>query len=162
MQQGTSEKVALVINFLAAFATGFILAYIRNWRLALALSSILPCIAITGTVMNRAVSGYMALSLRHVSAGGTVAEEVIGTIRTAQAFGSQRTLAGLYERHVEESRKVDAKMAIWQGGGLAVFFFVIYSAYGLSFNFGATLINEGHGGFLSSQHLYFVWMYADA
>ncbi|KZP07050.1 P-loop containing nucleoside triphosphate hydrolase protein [Athelia psychrophila] len=144
VQQGTSEKVALCVNFLAAFATGFILAYIRNWRLALALSSILPCIAITGTVMNKAVSGYMALSLRHVSAGGTVAEEVIGTIRTAQAFGSQKVLAALYDTHVEESRKVDAKAAIWQGGGVAFFFFVIYSSYGLSFNFGATLINEGH------------------
>ncbi|KAF7978444.1 hypothetical protein HWV62_632 [Athelia sp. TMB] len=144
VQMGTSEKVALCVNFLAAFATGFILAYVRNWRLALALSSILPCIGITGAVMNKAVSGYMALSLRHVSAGGTVAEEVIGTIRTAQAFGSQRTLATLYEGHVDAARRVDSKAAVWQGGGLAVFFFVIYSAYALSFNFGATLINEGH------------------
>lgn len=35
VQQGMSEKVALVVSFLSAFATGFILAYIRNWRLAL-------------------------------------------------------------------------------------------------------------------------------
>ncbi|KZP07068.1 hypothetical protein FIBSPDRAFT_804345, partial [Athelia psychrophila] len=144
VQQGTSEKVALSVSFLAAFATGFILAYIRNWRLALAVSSILPCIAIAGTVMNKAVSGYAALSLQHVSAGGTVAEEIIGTIRTAQAFGNQKVLAALYDTHVEESRKVNAKEAIWQGAGVAFFFFVIYSSYGLSFNFGATLINEGH------------------
>ena len=59
VQQGTSEKVALVVNFLAAFVTGFVLAYCKSWRLALALSSILPCIAITGAVMNRFVSTYM-------------------------------------------------------------------------------------------------------
>ncbi|KZP29744.1 P-loop containing nucleoside triphosphate hydrolase protein [Athelia psychrophila] len=144
VQQGTSEKVALCVEFLAAFVAAFILAYVRNWRLALALSSILPCIAIAGAVMTRAVSGYTAFSLRHISAGGTVAEEVIGTIRTAQAFGIQKVLAELYDTHVEESRKVDAKAAMWQGGGLAFSFFVIYSAYGLSFNFGATLINQGH------------------
>lgn len=59
VQQGTSEKVALVVNFLSAFVTGFILAYVRSWRLALALSSILPCIGIMGGVMNKFVSTYM-------------------------------------------------------------------------------------------------------
>ena len=36
----------MVVNFLGAFITGFILAYVRSWRLALAMSSMLPCIAI--------------------------------------------------------------------------------------------------------------------
>ncbi|EGO23855.1 hypothetical protein SERLADRAFT_450147 [Serpula lacrymans var. lacrymans S7.9] len=144
VQQGMSEKVALVVNFLSAFATGFILAYIRSWRLALALSSILPCIAVTGSVMNRFVSKYMQLSLKHVADGGTLAEEVISTVRTAQAFGTQKILSALYDGHIEGSRVVDSKAAIWHGGGLAVFFFVIYSAYALAFDFGTTLINDGH------------------
>lgn len=59
MQQGTSEKVALIVNFLAAFITGFALAYAKSWRLALALSSILPCISLTGAVMNKFISAYM-------------------------------------------------------------------------------------------------------
>lgn len=59
VQQGSSEKVAIVIQFLAAFITGFVVAYVRSWRLALALTSILPCIAITGGIMNKIVSKYM-------------------------------------------------------------------------------------------------------
>ena len=59
VQQGMSEKIALVVSFLSAFVTGFVLAYIRSWRLALALSSILPCIGITGAVMNKAISKHM-------------------------------------------------------------------------------------------------------
>ncbi|KAF8650034.1 hypothetical protein AX16_005451 [Volvariella volvacea WC 439] len=58
VQQGISEKVALVVNFIVAFISGFILAYVQSWRLALALSSILPCIAITGGLMDRALSTY--------------------------------------------------------------------------------------------------------
>lgn len=54
-----SEKVALVVNFLGAFACGFAVAYARSWRLALAMSSILPCIAITGGIMNKFISTYM-------------------------------------------------------------------------------------------------------
>ncbi|KAI0714082.1 P-loop containing nucleoside triphosphate hydrolase protein [Cerioporus squamosus] len=143
VQQGTSEKVAMVVNFLAAFVTGFILAYVRCWRLALAMSSILPCIAIAGGVMNRFISKYMQLSLQHVAEGGTLAEEVFSTVRTAQAFGTQRILANIYDTHVQASRAVDAKAAVWHGAGLSFFFFVIYGAYGLAFNFGTTLINHG-------------------
>lgn len=131
VQQGISEKVALVVNFLAAFVTGFVLAYVKSWRLALALSSILPCIAITGSVMNKFISTYMQLSLKHVAEAGSLAEEVISTVRTAHAFGSQRELADLYDVFIGKARKIDMKAAVWHGGGLAVFFFVIYASYAL-------------------------------
>ena len=59
VQQGISEKVPLAISFLAAFVTGFTLAYVRNWRLALALSSILPAMLIIGGFMFRDLSKYI-------------------------------------------------------------------------------------------------------
>jgi len=71
------------------------------------------------------------LSLKHAAEGGSIAEEVISTVRTAQAFGTQKRLGALYDDHVNESLKVDLKAAIWQGSGTALFFFIIYSAYGL-------------------------------
>ncbi|KAI0305296.1 multidrug resistance protein 1 [Multifurca ochricompacta] len=144
VQQGLSEKVALVVSFLSAFFTGFILAYARNWRLALAMSSILPCIALTGAIMNKFMSRYMQLSLKHVAEGGTLAEEVVSTIRTAQAFGTQNVLASLYDGAVLKAFNVDRQAAVAHGVGLACFFFAIYSAYALAFDFGTTLINQGH------------------
>ncbi|KAL4068766.1 ABC transporter type 1, transmembrane domain-containing protein [Scleroderma yunnanense] len=59
VQQGMSEKVALAFSYISSFFTGFILAYTQCWRLALALTSIFPCISITGTIMNKFVSKYM-------------------------------------------------------------------------------------------------------
>jgi len=131
VQQATSEKVAITVSFLSAFATGFILAYARNWRLALAMTSILPCMIITGGVMEYFMSTYKQLSLQYNADGGSLAEEVISTIRTAQAFGTQRILSGLYDVQVNKSLTVELKSAAWNGGGLAVFFFVIYASYGL-------------------------------
>ena len=147
VQQGISEKMAMVVTFLSAFFTGFILAYIRSWRLALAMSSILPCISIMGAVMNRFLSRYMGMSRQYVADSGSVAEEVISTIRTAQAFGTQRALGDIYDKHIIEAKVVDQKSAVVRGGSYAFFFFVVYSAYGLAFSFGTTLINEGHGQF---------------
>ena len=71
------------------------------------------------------------LSLKHTAEGGSLAEEVISTVRTAQAFGTQKNLGALYNLHINESLKVDLQAAVWHGGGIAVFFFVIYAAYAL-------------------------------
>ncbi|KAL0573652.1 hypothetical protein V5O48_008298, partial [Marasmius crinis-equi] len=143
VQQGTSEKVALVVNYLSAFFTAFILSFARSWRLALALCSILPVTTTAGFVMSRFISRYMQQSRGFIAAGGSLAEEVISTVRTAKAFGSQKTLSGLYDEHIEKSRIVDTKAAVIHGCGLSVFFFVIYSAYGLAFSFGVTLTLRG-------------------
>ena len=69
--------------------------------------------------------------MKHIAEGGSVAEEVISTIRTAQAFGTQSILEGLYNNFVAGALTVDLKAARWHGGGYATFFFVIYSAYAL-------------------------------
>jgi ATP-binding cassette subfamily B (MDR/TAP) protein 1 len=87
----------------------------------------------------------MQSSRRHVSDGGSLAEEVISTIRTAQAFGTQKILADIYDTYINQSKAADAKAAVTNGAGTAIFFFIIYSSYGLTFSFGTTLINEGHG-----------------
>ncbi|KAH9985634.1 P-loop containing nucleoside triphosphate hydrolase protein [Russula compacta] len=144
VHQGLSEKVPLAVSFLAAFFTGFVLAFARNWRLALALCAILPCIAISGAFMNKFVTRYTQLSLKNVAEGGTIAEEVVSTIRTAQAFGTQNVLASLYDGAAQKAYHMDRRAAVAQGTGLSCFFFSIYSAYALAFSFGTTLINHGH------------------
>ena len=149
MQLGTSEKVPVVVSYIAAFVCGMILAYVRSWRLALALTSMIPCIGITGAVMNKFVAAYKQCvlllpsslhfltvpadrsSLESIASAGSLAEEVISTIRTAQAFGTQEVLAHKYDIPVDAARKASLKGAAWRGGSLAVFFFVIYSGYAL-------------------------------
>ena len=147
VQQGVSEKVALVVTFTSAFFTGFILAYARSWKLALAMSSIIPCIGITGAIMNKFMSKNMQSvsfplspllrscldrrSLAQVSAGGTIAEEVISTIRTAHAFGTQNILRRLYDAHIQQALSADASSTIFRAAGYSIFFFVMYAAYAL-------------------------------
>jgi ATP-binding cassette, subfamily B (MDR/TAP), member 1 len=83
--------------------------------------------------------------LQHVADGGSLAEEVISTVRTAHAFGNQKILSGLYDVHVQKSLDVDLSSSVSHGTGLAFFFFVIYASYALAFHFGTTLIIQGYG-----------------
>jgi ATP-binding cassette, subfamily B (MDR/TAP), member 1 len=143
VHQGISEKVPVALSFISAFLTGFALAYARSWKLSLAISSIIPCIVITGAFMNIFMSKFKRSQLSEIAKGGSLAEEVIGTIRTAQAFGTQKTLAAMYDVYLERTHDLGSKLAWIHGGALAFFFFVIYSAYGLAFYFGTTLVLNG-------------------
>jgi ATP-binding cassette, subfamily B (MDR/TAP), member 1 len=143
VQLGISEKVPVAVSFISSFVAGFVVAFIRSWKLALALTSILPCISITAAFVNIYLSRYKMQQLDHVADGGSLAEEVISTIRTVQAFGAQPTLATMYNSHIQKAHTLEHRAAFFQGIGVAVFFFVIYSAYGLSFNFGTTLLLNG-------------------
>jgi ATP-binding cassette subfamily B (MDR/TAP) protein 1 len=94
--------------------------------------------------MNIFMSKFKLAQLSHVADGGTLAEEVISTVRTAQAFGTQKILGKMYNTHIEKTHVLDKKLALINGFALAIFFFVIYAAYGLAFSFGTTLILQGH------------------
>ena len=86
---------------------------------------------IVSQIRRRLPLEYFRLALKHIAEGGSVAEEAISTIRTAQAFGTQSILEGLYKNFVTGALIVDLKAARWQGGGLGTFYFIIYSAYAL-------------------------------
>ncbi|KAF9441291.1 hypothetical protein P691DRAFT_587071, partial [Macrolepiota fuliginosa MF-IS2] len=144
VQQGTSEKVALAVNYLASFICGFVLAYVRSWRLALALSSVLPFFGITGAIMTKFMTKFMQSSLKHTAESGSLAEEVISTVRTAQAFGTQAVLSNLYNIFIDKALKADVRAEVWQGSAFGAFVFVIYASYALAFSFGTTLINANN------------------
>ncbi|KAI5826571.1 P-loop containing nucleoside triphosphate hydrolase protein [Schizophyllum commune Tattone D] len=143
VQRGTSEKVALICQYLSAFVAGFVLAYIRSWRLALALSSIIPCMGLFGAIMNYFTSKFVQRISKHIAESGSVAEEIISTVRTAKAFGTENALASLYDDHIKRAHVEDLKNSFVQGFGTASFFFVIYGSYALAFKFGTTLILHG-------------------
>ena len=52
-------------------------------------------------------------------------------IRTVQAFGTQKALSDIYDQYVHSAFQADMKGALANGAGLGLFFFVMYSAYGL-------------------------------
>ncbi|KAI0778611.1 multidrug resistance protein 1 [Trametes elegans] len=144
VQEGISEKVALAVDFITGFIVSFIIAFIRSWQLALAMSSIIPCVIFINGVFGNLAAKYAHLSLEHIAEGGTLAEEVISTVRTAQAFGIQRILADLYGRYISRSRAVDIKSSMWHAAFLTAWTFLIYAIYAMAYNFGTTLINHGH------------------
>lgn len=110
IQDGLSEKVALTMTALATFFTAFVIAFIKYWKLTLILSSTVFAItAIMGTG-SRFIIKYNKKSLEAYGLGGSVAEEVISSIRNATAFNTQDKLARQYNEHLIEAAKWGTKL----------------------------------------------------
>ena len=75
---------------------------------------------IFGALMFVVMTKISKQSLDAVAKGGTLAEEVVGSIRTVQAFGTARVLGDKYKEFVARSGKVQAKGSPVEGGGLAI------------------------------------------
>lgn len=84
------------------------------------MTAILPVIMIAGGIMGVAMSKFTTKSLQYVSRGGTIAEEVISSIRTVKAFGTSKVLGQNYDKNVQLSRTAGIKGAMVEGSGLSV------------------------------------------
>ena len=67
------------------------------------------------------------------SAAATVAEEVLSSVRTAQAFGTEEKLAVEYDRSLISAQKAGYKKAALLACMFACIFTLVYLAYGLAF-----------------------------
>ncbi|KAK7432079.1 hypothetical protein QQZ08_001369 [Neonectria magnoliae] len=133
IQEGISEKVGLTLAALSTFFTAFIIAYIKYWKLALILSSIVVALVTWMGGGSKFMLKYSTQSLSAHGLGGSLADEVIGSIRNAVAFGAQDRLAKQYESHLDKAEffgfRSKSAMGIIMAGVIAI----IQLGYGLAF-----------------------------
>jgi len=143
VQDGISEKIALTLTALATFVTAFVIGFVKYWKLTLILSSTVFAIVGTMGTGSTFIIRYNKQSLESYALGGTVAEEVISSIRNATAFGTQDKLARQYDKHLQEAEKWGLKLKIVLACMIACMMGIIYLNYGLSFWQGSRYLVAG-------------------
>lgn len=152
---GISDKLPITVMFVSIFITGFIVAFVslsgclqvsirrimliitfflsvgqvRNARLAGAVSCVIPLIAITGALMNKVTSRHRAEMLRLSAEGGTLAEEVISSVRNTHAFGTQSRLAAMYDIKNVQTLQLGKLSAKTHSIGMGFLFFIICASH---------------------------------
>ena len=87
-------------------------------------------------------------SLEALSSAGGTAQESLSTVRTVYAFSAQKKLSDIYDAFISKACDHDMKFAQVVGVGMAIFSFIVYSSYSLSFYYGTTLLIQGRGLFV--------------
>lgn len=146
VQDGISEKVGLTLTAVATFITAYVIGYVKYWKLTLILTSTIIAIILTMGSLGRVMVKWNKQSLAAYAEGGTVAEEVISSIRNAVAFGTQDKLAKEYDVHLAEAEKAGFKQKAIMGSMIGFLMTFVYLTYALSFWQGSRYLVAGETG----------------
>lgn len=133
VQDGISEKMGLTLTAISSFSTAFVIGFITYWKLTLILCAGVVAIIIIMAVGSVFIVKYENRALESYALGGTVAEEVISSIRTATAFGTQEKLAQQYDDHLVDAQKWDMRAKLTIAVNIGAMFSIIYMNYALAF-----------------------------
>ena len=132
VQDGISEKVGLTLTAISTFVAAFVISFIKFWKLTLILSATVFTIIVIMGIGSTFIIRYNKQSLEAYALGGSIAEEVISSIRNATAFGTQDRLAKQYDRHLAEAEKWGLRLKIALALMVAAMFGIIFLNYGLA------------------------------
>ncbi|XP_060229860.1 phosphatidylcholine translocator ABCB4 isoform X3 [Meriones unguiculatus] len=140
ISEGIGDKVGMFFQAIATFFAGFIVGFIRGWKLTLVIMAISPILGLSTAVWAKILSTFSDKELAAYAKAGAVAEEALGAIRTVIAFGGQNRELERYQKHLENAKKIGIKKAISANISMGIAFLLIYASYALAFWYGSTLV----------------------
>ncbi|CEP14859.1 hypothetical protein [Parasitella parasitica] len=143
IQDGISEKAGLLISLFAQFVGGFVVAFVKGWRMALVLLVAVPLLGVSGALMARFFGKYTKESQDSCAESGAIAEQAFQYIKTVYSFSLQKRFSDRYNQKLEDACKSGVKGGIALGVGFAFFMFFLFGTFGLSLWFGSKLVTEG-------------------
>jgi ATP-binding cassette subfamily B (MDR/TAP) protein 1 len=143
IQEGISEKAGLIVNGLATFVSALVIGFIKSWRLALVLLSIVVAIAVTMGGASVFIVKYTTKSIEAYGAGSTIAEEALSAIRNTVAFGSQERLVEKFDVHLKKTMHFSTLKARSLTVMIALIWAIIQWTYALAFFAGSVFVVEG-------------------
>uniref|UniRef100_A0AC34QSI0 p-glycoprotein n=2 Tax=Panagrolaimus sp. JU765 TaxID=591449 RepID=A0AC34QSI0_9BILA len=143
VQEGTGDKVGLLVQLLSQFFSGFIIAFTYDWKLTLIMLSVSPFLIIAGAFMARMMASSAAKEAQLYSKAGSIAEQALTSIRTVVAFNGQVYECDRYDAALKQGKNTGIVKSFYIGCGLAATFFIMFSSYCLAFWIGTNFIANG-------------------
>ncbi|PAV65224.1 hypothetical protein WR25_20742 [Diploscapter pachys] len=143
VKEGTGDKVGLMIQFIAQFFGGFIVAFTYDWKLTLIMMSLSPFMIICGAFISKLMASAATAEAKKYAIAGGIAEEVLTSMRTVISFNGQYYEADRYDKALEAGKMNGIKRSITVGVGLAITFLTIFSSYCLAFWVGTNFVANG-------------------
>ncbi|XP_032690175.1 multidrug resistance protein homolog 49 isoform X1 [Odontomachus brunneus] len=140
MKDGMGEKLCIFIYLVSSFSTSIIISFVYGWKLTLVVLSCAPIIVIATAVVAKVQSSLSALELAAYGQAGSVAEEVLGAIRTVVAFNGEQKEVERYAEKLVPAERTGIRRGMWSGVGGGVMWLIIYLSYALAFWYGLQLI----------------------
>ncbi|KAI9291422.1 ATP-binding cassette, sub-family B, member 4, partial [Neoconidiobolus thromboides FSU 785] len=140
IQDGISDKVGLLIQYVSCFIGAFLIAIINGWKLTLVMLSSIPLLVIAGMLTSKLIANVSKDGQEVYGEAGSIVEEVLSAIKTIYSFNTQEREQNRYEEKLKLARKTGFRKAIFSGISNGINLLVVFLSYALAMWYGGKLI----------------------
>uniref|UniRef100_A0A7N0REW6 ABC transporter B family member 9 n=1 Tax=Kalanchoe fedtschenkoi TaxID=63787 RepID=A0A7N0REW6_KALFE len=147
IQEAIGEKVGKFIQLASTFVGGFIIAFIKGWKLALVLLPSIPVMVVAGAAMALVMSRMSSRVQSAYADAGNVVDQTVGAIRTVVSFTGEKKAIEKYDQKLVIAYESIAHQGMASGAGLGCIMVMSFFTYALALWYGGRLIlKEGYNG----------------
>jgi ATP-binding cassette, subfamily B (MDR/TAP), member 1 len=133
IQDGISEKAALILAGLGAFVASLVISFVKSWKLTFIVLSTTVAFILAIAIGGKLMIGSKTKALESQGKAAGITEEAVASIRVTTAFGAQDFLLDRYMRVLNEAQKWGLQVRFSGGLLIGLSTCVIYMEHALSF-----------------------------
>ncbi|KAH0921227.1 hypothetical protein HID58_021245 [Brassica napus] len=137
------NPVGNFLHCMSRFIAGFAIGFASVWQISLVTLSIVPLIAVAGGIYAYVSTGLLASVRKSYVKAGEIAEEVIGNVRTVQAFTGEEKAVRSYGEALENTYTYGRKAGLAKGLGLGSMHCVLFLSWALLVWFTSIIVHKG-------------------
>ncbi|CAL4949383.1 unnamed protein product [Urochloa decumbens] len=154
------DNLALNVQTLSTVISGFTIAMVANWKLALIITVVVPFVGFQAYAQMKFLKGLNRNAKLKYEEASQVATDAVGGIRTVASFSAEKKVMDAYEKKCEIPIKQGIREGIVGGLGFGFSFLAFYFTYALCFYVGAKFVQQGTATFPEVFRVFFVLVLA--
>jgi ATP-binding cassette, subfamily B (MDR/TAP), member 1 len=140
LQDTLSQKTGLFVASVSTFVSAFVVALIRNWKLALILSTVLPAMFVVTLVMSTQVAKNAQRASSYIVQAHDVVSDAVSSIKVVRTLQAENILANQYRNALQQANRALWMRSVWQSSIWGWVFFVRFALYSLALWEGSRLL----------------------
>uniref|UniRef100_A0A673U4I6 Bile salt export pump n=1 Tax=Suricata suricatta TaxID=37032 RepID=A0A673U4I6_SURSU len=135
-----ADQMAIFIQRMSTSICGFLLGFYQGWKLTLVIISVSPLLGVGAAIIGLSVSKFTDYELKAYAKAGSVADEVLSSMRTVAAFGGEKKEVERYEKNLVFAQRWGIRKGIVMGFFTGFMWCLIFFCYALAFWYGSKLV----------------------
>ncbi|KAF8696114.1 hypothetical protein HU200_037004 [Digitaria exilis] len=154
------DNLALITQVISTLITGFVIAFVADWKLTLIILCAMPLSGAQGYAQVKFLKGFSQDAKMLYEDASQVATDAISSIRTVASFGAEKRVMTIYNKKCEASKNQGVRTGLVGGIGFGFSFMMMYLTYGLCFYVGGQFVRHNKSTFADVFKVFFALMLA--
>ncbi|XP_040385959.1 ABC transporter B family member 11-like isoform X1 [Oryza brachyantha] len=154
------DNLALNVQTLSTIISGFAIAMVANWKLALIITVVVPLVGFQAYAQMKFLKGFNKTAKLKYEEASQIATDAVGGIRTVASFCAEQKVMEAYAKKCESPVRQGIREGVVGGLGFGFSFLVFYFTYALCFYVGAKFVQQGVATFPDVFRVFFVLVLA--